>query len=258
MQNFGGVTYRIVVPSRARVDNMVQLFSLVPDAYVTVDEREIDDYRAAVPDGRLMPHPPLSTLGAIRQWILDNTPETCVVMLDDDFAGVIALIGRHTRSIKEPAAILKLFENQMQMCVDLGLSLFGFQREPNPMWLNGGNPFSLTAPAYAAIGVVGRKLKYDVSLSQREDLDLTMQALLKERVVLIDRRYYFDFGPVWSGRGGQQGMRTSEREIAETKKMKQRWGEYVQIETANKNGTTGSSIRVPRRQRIVSAGGNDD
>ena len=94
-----GLEYAIVVPSRRRTRHMPQLLSLLPTAVVCVDEIEMADYGPHVPAAQLWAHPPLASLGAIRQWILDHAGPPAIFMADDDLIDVICLVGRRVRKV---------------------------------------------------------------------------------------------------------------------------------------------------------------
>jgi len=244
------VPYEIVVPSRRRVENMPRILRLLPTATVTVDEREADDYAPHVPADRLLLHAPTETLGQVRQWVLDHREAEAVVMIDDDFRAVVAMPGRKPRRIVEPAAILRIVENAVDVAADLGVALFCWSRMPNPLQFCGHAPASLAALASNAWGVVGREFAVDKALNLCESVDLTLQNLLHRRIVWQDRRFYFDCGGVWAGQGGLQGVRTSDGEAAERRRMARRWGPYLELEAAKKGGTTGMSIRVQRQSAL--------
>ena len=106
-----------------------------------------------------------------------------------------------------------------------------------------------------AVGVIGKSIRYDRSLTYGEDIDLTMKHLLRNRIVYIDNRFYFDFGKAWGNQGGLQGIRTSEIETRDRARLQRRWGRYVRLgerTAAAKAGkhagrSTSASIRVKRK-----------
>jgi len=247
------VKYRLVIPSRRRAGKIAGIMGLLPTAFICVDEREEAEYRQVVPAKRLWLHAPTETLGEVRQWVLDNAPEESVVMVDDDFKWVRTLVGRRTRKIVEPGAILQIIENGITVSADLGIHLFGWQRNANPRDFYGYDPLSFVAVASAAWGVVGREHAVDVRLNLAESLDLTLTNLLENRIVYHDRRFYFDCGPRWKGAGGLQGIRTSDTEGDEKKWMDEKWGQYVSMDQKLKSGGTGMSIRVQRRCQLGGA-----
>jgi len=241
------IKYRLVIPSRGRADKIARILALLPTAIVCVDEREHLEYRKAIPVKKLWLHAPTGTLGEVRQWVLDNSQEEAVVMIDDDFRCVRTLVGRRTRKIVDPGAILQIIENGINVAADLGIHLFGWNRCVMLRQFYAYDPLSFGALASGAWGVVGREHAVDVRLNLAESLDLTLTNLLENRIVLHDRRFYFDCGPTWKGTGGLQGIRTSTTEGQEKEWMAEKWGQYVSMERKLQSGGTGMSIRVQRR-----------
>lgn len=244
------IDYQIVVPSKGRPGNMAGIMDLLPTAAICVDEREEAAYRDVVPKQKLVLHEPTKTLGQVRQWVLDHWEQECVVMIDDDFRQVVCNVGRRTRRITDPDAIRQVIENAATVSKELDIALFHWSRQPNPRDFKACDPISFKALASNAWGVVGREFKVDTSLNLCESVDLTLQNLLKRRIVFQDRRFYFDCGGVWSGRGGLQSMRTMEGQNDEKRKMAQRWGRYLGLDKKKRRGTTGMSLNVTRRQGL--------
>lgn len=241
----------IVVPSRRRPQNIQRILALLPKANICIDETELDAYASVTPKGQLTPHPPLQTMGAIRQWILDHYPHRGLCMIDDDFSAVYCLVGHKKRKITDPAAILAIITNTAQVTEDLGLGLFSWGRQPNPMHFKPYRPIGLCGFASNAWGVVGRTRRMDQSLVSAEDVDYTLQHLLHQRITYQDRRFYFDCGNVFSGPGGLQGIRTAETLAADTAALKAKWGAHVSAARRTATGVLGVSIRVKRSARLA-------
>ena len=245
----------IIVPSRRRPGNMAKLFSLLPAARVLVDKIEEAEYAAVCPPGRLILHPSLDRISKIRNFALDSSDAECVVMADDDLTCVRGLMGSRQRKIVEPEAIARILWNAYQTTSDLNLSLFGFARDVRwaIMAALPHNPYSFVAPAAGCFGIVGKELRFDDMLVTREDVDVTLQALLKQRILLHDRRFYFDFGRTWKGAGGNQGRRTAEVERIDNERIASKWGSYISFSTKDSKGAA-MSIRVKRKSELGTGG----
>jgi len=76
--------------------------------------------------------------------------------------------------------------------------------------------------AYRAWGPIGRDLKFDLELMQREDLDLP-EAILRKRVTFIDCRFAFIVG-IWNNEGGLQLVPTSEVCAKDDARIISKWG----------------------------------
>jgi len=228
---------------------MKRLKALLPTALVCVDESEVAEYEKA--EVKVLPHPKLPNIAHIRRWILQNVKGP-VCMIDDDLRAVNCLIGRRVRRTTDAGAILQIILNGYHVAKDLGLAVFCWQRNANPMQLNAADPFGLVIPSAGAFGVIGRDVRFDTRLERGEDIDLTMQSLMKHRITWCDRRFYFDFGPVFTGKGGNQGVRTGDENEANTKLLKEKWGQYISVDSAKERGSLNMAIRVKRRSAIAS------
>ena len=251
------VDYEVWIPSRHRADTIGRTLAMIPSAKVYVDEREEGAYRPVVGRSELMLHPPASGLVAVRAMMLKACTATCLVMVDDDLRGVVSLVGIKVRKYTEPTAVLQIIENMVNVSADLGLPVFGWNRNPRPLQFFASDPFGLVGPVSGAWGMIGHGYKPDAGLSSYEDLDLTMQVLRKDRVVLVDRRFYFDFGGVWRGKGGNQGLRTSESEDRDRLILERKWGAYISVQKSSNvvrsktSETFGMSVRVRRRGKTA-------
>lgn len=241
----------IFIPSRRRAANIPHMLSMFPAAFVVVDQVEAADYAAVVPKNQLVLHPSLDRLSKIRNWCLGKFQEECVVNIDDDLRCVRALVGRVTRKITEPAAIHRIVWNGYMTARDLGISAFCWCRDvrSSVMVYLPHDPYSLNGPIGGAVGLVGRRFEWYTELLGRTDADLTMQCLLKDRILIHDRRFYFDFGMMWSGAGWNSGKRTAETESRDMKEIAKRWGPYVSFSSTNKAGGSAFSVRVPRKNQ---------
>lgn len=237
----------IAVPSRKRSDNIPAMRKLLPSAWIVVDEKERADY-ADVAGDRLVCHPSLPRLGAIRQWILEHFDEEGVVQIDDDLQYVDCVVGHKKRIIRDPQAILRMIENTFVCSRDLGLPVFTWYRTRNTMHFKGNDPIGFTGPLSSAWGVVGREVNVDSGFTSRNDAEITMRVLQRHRIIYIDQRFYFYVGKIWAGQGGLQGIRTQEIDERERAELKKRWGRYLKIEALPEDTTSFSTGNVRRRQ----------
>jgi hypothetical protein len=226
-----------------------------------VDEREAESYGKFAPRDRLWLHAPTTTIGQVRALAVEHCPDECLVMLDDDFRCVRPLVGDRRAKITDPDAIRQIIENGLLVARDLGLSVFAWNRNPNPVMFQPFSPFGFVGPACGAFGVIGKKFTFDRALIHGEDCDFTLRALQAERIILCDNRYYFDFGPIGSSKGGLQGIRTDERIARDIEKLERRWGAHLSLSdrAGSQNwrggkGKTGMKIRVQRRNPLAKSG----
>ena len=188
-----------------------------------------------MPADRLIIHPPTETLGQVREWIVQNTPQHCVVQVDDDFTGVRPRIGLRRKKLIDPVAITSILVSGYQICNDLGLSAFYYAPNPNPSAFSPMEPIKLTAPMCGVFGILGKRLHFDKSLIHGEDCDFLMKVLLRDRVAYCDDRVCFDTGGMMHIPGGLQAMRTDAIMKNDVAKLKDRWGPHLLIQKKSHN-----------------------
>jgi len=252
------IDYEIWIPSRRRLRQVKRTLTMLPTAKVFVDRREEKEYRQVVGSKRLVLQDPCEGNRAARDMIMDACKASCLVMVDDDLRGVSSLTGRSVRVYREPGPILQIVENMVTIAADLGVKMFCWNRNPLPLQFFACDPIGLTGPLAGAWGMIGRDLRFDRRMFSLEDADLTMQCLLKHRLILCDRRFYWDFGPIWGGKGGNQGLRTAETHAKERAVLAAKWGRYLYVgESRNQIGADRSrkglamSVRVARRSNLA-------
>lgn len=251
--------YRIVVPSRKREDNMENILSMFPEATIVVREEEYKSYLRVTPKEQLVTLPGdfEGGIAKIRAWIMNNFDEDTIIQCDDDLKHVWCVVGQRPRKFKDADKIRRIIENSIQISKDLGISLFYYSRNKKPWSFSAGDPFAFCGGfAGGMFGINGRDLKFDTQLFTREDLDLTLQALKKDRIILSDRRFYFDFGHTFGGDGGNQGLRTDQSEENDKKYMRNKWKGSIKFDhmdsgKAKKKFTTGTRMLVKRKSPLV-------
>ena len=250
------IDYAIVVPSRGRPGNMERLRKLLPTALICIDERERAAYAEVVPAANLLLHPPLTGAPAARNWIIQNVKARCLIQCDDDLFGVRSTVGSR-RYLTDPEEILAVLENAATACCDLGLTTFCFSRTSNTTIIRPAErPIVPVQQVYGCWGVMNeaRERLYDTTLKSRADLDWTLNTLLRDRCVLADVRFYFDFGASFSGAGGNSGLVTAEDFRRSTETVAKRWGRAISFRQPGymKNrDTTAGKPAVRRNNRLA-------
>jgi len=222
--------YAIVVPSRARAHNMPTIRALFPSAIVCVDEREKEDYAKEVPADKLLLHPPMDGFAVCVNWIMDAVKAPILIFVDDDCTGVRVRTGSF-RFIEDPEEILAILENAATACSELGLTTFAFSRTMNRAMIKPDEipirPISYLSNVFGIMGAA-RHRKMDPKYAGRNAIDLTLRTLLEDRVIYGECRFYFECGPVFSGRGGNVGLVSNERFVQSTRNLVETWGKCVQ------------------------------
>jgi hypothetical protein len=252
----GALELRVVIPSKGRSETIRKhTLSLFPDATVLVDEAERDTYAQVVDEGRLITHPGVQPAVRILNWILDNVKADVVVIADDDLIDLRAMPGWSPRRYKgDPEAARQVLEATAQCAIDAGCGLFGFSQNEHPLFFRPQEPFRLNRWIGSVIGFVGdHGLRYDENVTLHEDADLSLQALMRHRIIWCENRWCFV--PLrLTNAGGNTGARSADRDAEERIYLKEKWGRYIAFTTRPSWGkrqtatTLMTSLRVPRRQ----------
>lgn len=233
----------IIIPSKGRPNTVKTVLSILPSARYCIAESEVEAYGITNKNNLLVHPDSLKGLVPKRQWILDNVTERCVFQCDDDIYEVVSLVGYRPRRITDPDAIFRIIHNVAYVCDELGLKLFGYTQIPKPLYAPDNRPFAFCSIVMGAFGIIDRELSYDMNLVTREDVDLTLQALSKYRVNLIDTRFCFN-GEAWDNPGGLQSLRSQEQEAKDMAYMKQKWGAHVDWKTGSKEQSKRNHVTI--------------
>jgi TET-Associated Glycosyltransferase len=226
------LNYKIVIPSRRRVQNMPPMRALLPDAFVCVDEAEVADYRAAVPESKIIPHPPLGSLARIRNWILNSLSEPVIVMIDDDLLRVRTVFTRTKKSIRDPESILDIIENSMAAAQDCGAGVFCWMMIDNPYLLSippDFAPIKMNGVISGSFGLLGRARetrRFDERMIGKADFDFTLETLRVDRFMFVDTRFQFHHARVFGGQGGNVGLIDQAAAERTNRRMRKKWGGY--------------------------------
>lgn len=253
---------RIRIPSRKREKNVSRLLAVFPDAVFVVHESEAEVYAKEAGKEHVETHKVVGSINAIRYGIIKNGPaDGSLLMIDDDFKCRVQVVCREKPyNLTNPIDIRQIVENTAQASMDVGAKMFGFAPSARPVYFRPQDPFNLTGYIQQAIGLHGTDILPDLSFKNMEDADMVLQCLLRHRFVFVDTRFHFDFGLVWDGAGGLQGVRTLEQESADRKAVAAKWGEYIQLYRhgkKQKNNTSQSmplAIKVRRRSHLATGG----
>jgi hypothetical protein len=250
--------YAIVVPSRRRAANMRRLLSLLPTAIVVVDESDVE-YRKVVPASQLLTYSGsqggaryrISTLGRLRNFIMSVVDAEYVVHIDDDLRRVVSevsVFGRR-RVIVDPSDIRAIIENGVRILQDLELPLFGWGGSQYQQWDHPQlNSFCFESAVSGAFIVRnGTGSAWNRNLMTQVDFELSMQTLLKQRAIVTDKRFFFDFGDDDLSAGGLSNLVNDKIRRSDEDLILSQWGQYVEVQEKK---TRYSKLK---RRRLVSA-----
>lgn len=221
---------RLVIISRSRSKSISgNTCKIFPEwVEVLVPESEETDYRNSIRNPLITVPDDVQGLGMLRNYCVQTFPEEIVIMIDDD----IKYCYRMTKEKSERVSGQELVEvivNAAIMARDAGCHFFGFNQTDIRKY-NGTKPFGLNGWVGTVVGVIGKEMKF-ISDPFKVDIDFSLQNLEIHRIIWIDNRYYFRNNKDCNV-GGNSLYRNKDNHSKSFKKLKDKWGKYVQIKEA--------------------------
>lgn len=225
--------------------NKVLTLNYLPFCRIWVDEGEYEAYKESYPDADIVscPQGVQGNLCRIRNWILDREFERgmdVVLIIDDDLNYVERFYykdGYAYNKYKIKAdEFLEFVEKYAQMAKDIGAKFWGINVNTDNLSYRWSVPFSTRSYIGGPFQcfLKGNRCKYDENLPLKEDYDMTLQQLNKERVVLRINSYHYVCKQS-ENVGGCATYRNREREHQQLLALQKKWGaSIVRIDTTNK------------------------
>lgn len=228
----------IVTPSYKRPRDCITA-EYLSRATIAVHEFETGEYREHNENDLLVMPDDLQKQGmsVIRNWILDNTPEDEVLMIDDD----IKYIGRFENTDRKKLSegeVYHLIENGFRMARELGTKLWGINLQSDGKFYREYTPFSFSQVVLGPfMGIIkDEDIRFDERLGLKEDYDYALQVLNKYRKILRFNKYHYKARHI-EDEGGAATHRTMKKEQNQAKLFQQKWGEdIVKIDRKTQNG----------------------
>jgi len=234
--------FRIVIISRGR-SKTIESHKLFPYADLIVPEEEREEYKKAVSNNLVTTPNNIIGLGILRNWVLDNYKEECIVMVDDDIKALYYIGGVNAKRIENADTIEAVIYNAYIMASDINLGFFGFNQAWDVRKYKADSPIVLNSWAGGVVGIIGRELKFCKN-KFKVDIDFALQNLLHKRIVIIDSRYSFAQARD-RNKGGNSKYRTKEGVENEIAYLKNKWGKHFKIK---KTKTTYQTILDVKRK----------
>lgn len=237
----------VFVPSYRRGERKSITQEYLPFAKLVVSESEAAQYEQSGNDIVVCPDEVQGNLCRVRNWILDqNKKARGVLILDDDYSGIFRWIGKE-RNFKKLSffEVEEFIEHGFALAEQVGAFMWGINcvvdkgayRENTPFCMVRylGGPFQAFRP---------NPLRYDESLSLKEDYDMTMQQLSRFRVALRFNMYCYQVKQN-EQKGGCATYRNIKREQAQFKALQDKWGsDFIRVDDGNDK----NSIRTRREK----------
>ena len=162
----------------------------------------------------------------VRNYILDNSEEKNILLIDDDHTKFAAWINNQRTTLDENET-MNFFSDMFDMCETNNIHFWGVLPNNDNLSYREITPFSLSSYIGGPIqGFCNCDMRYDESLPLKEDYDMTLQILNKYRIAL--RANYFVYYPKQhTNKGGCASYRTTKKEIEQAERLKKKWGSKI-------------------------------
>ena len=218
----------ITIPSYKRADNCATA-KMLSRAVIFCHDFEKDEYKKynnnkieIIPDelqGKGM--------AIIRNYILDNTNDSEILMADDD----INYIGHWENIVlhkMEENDIYRMIENNYRLCRECETILWGLNLQYDKKFYREYSPFSLSSVVLGPfLGIIKDEgIRFDERLGLKEDYDYSLQVLKKYRKILRFNKYHYNCGHI-KIKGGCRGYRNKEKEKEQSILFSKKWGKKI-------------------------------
>lgn len=226
---------KYVIPSYRRA-NSITTMDYLSRTVCVVSEDEIDEYRKKNPhiDPNRFIECPREYQGhgkpKVLNWILDNLFDDCDVLieLDDDIHAYMFHV-KNGKDEKIPEDdVYEIFENNSRLAIEWGCAIWGLNINSDPLSYDEFKPFRLHG--YIDGGTVAHVrddgLRYDETLSIKEDVDFFLQNLQKYHKALRIEKIYVN-KESFTNEGGANAIRNEELEKEQFNRMQAKWGSNI-------------------------------
>lgn len=224
-------TFNIYVPSYKRYDKIKTKNILDYCTYV-VRQSEAQDYMdAGIEDMLAVEDSQIDSMLKVYQWIIDNTKEDIIVMIDDDISNLIYRTDYNVAIEDKETATAEL-ERIAVMMEDLKIGFAGVDFTSRPYGYTQEFDFKGTAGGLVWINKEFFKAKPDPNVEYNEDCDKVLQELLHNRIILKPK--YLCMNAVLDvNAGGSNEGKLRQKQLDSIEYMKLKWGRYFQYSFKN-------------------------
>lgn len=222
----------VCAPSYKRADN-IRTKSYLPFINLYVAYEEYEKYIQYNKDTKIIQCEKgiQGNISRVRNYIIkkelqeNNRDAVCIV--DDDMKGVYFWEGGKANKVDTDNFILFLYKYTL-LAKDLGVYLWGINVNQDKQVYRAYTPFSLTSYIGSPFMVFlkGNNCWFDDRLSLKEDYDMTLQQLNKNRKVLRINKYYYIVKQSEQA-GGCASYRNYTEEERQFNLLQKKWGKNI-------------------------------
>lgn len=226
------LTFGVYVPSYNRYNDKVRMYDYLEYCTYVVRKSEEKLYREKGIDNLwVVEDEKIDDLWKVHQYILDNSPEDIIVIIDDDGKMIYRNITSYDMSKEEASAEL---ERVAQIMVDLNIGYGCTGATPMPYNYDAEFGFKCVSGGCKWFYKKCFKAKIDANTFFNFDCDLELQELLKNRIILSPK-YFIDIGGQDTNKGGSNTDKNSIKRKSGIEYMKLKWGKYFDYNNNNNN-----------------------
>jgi hypothetical protein len=227
---------------------LVSTDTVIRNCRIVVPESQADDYRTGeIYNGAQIVVCPDGADGNLcrkRNWILDQATSEWVLIVDDDYQ-YIGMIEEQRQRRLDLDEVDRMLATGFQMCADLGTTMWGINVQVDPKFYMAYTPFSLLNPILGPFqAFVNQDLRYDEDLFLKEDYDLWLRTIYRERKTLRFNKYHYMVDHL-SKIGGQVANRTMIEEERQLRRLREKFGSKVVKWDLDKS--INPKVRVPHK-----------
>jgi hypothetical protein len=227
----------INIPSYKR--HYVETLEYLPDAKVWVCESEYEGYKNQNALAEIIPCEKgiQGNTSRIRNHIIQTelgNGMDAVCIIDDDMKGVFYWENLEKKLVDKDN-FMEFLEKYSFMAMELGVYLWGVNPNNDKQSYAEFNPFSSLSFIGAPFMVFlkGNNCWFDERLPLKEDYDMTLQQINKNRKVLRINKYFYRVKQS-NQTGGCAAFRNYDYELEQLELLQQKWGEKI-VKLDNKN-----------------------
>jgi hypothetical protein len=195
-----------------------------PKTRYVVSESEAKDYEKAGFKNLLICPDSVSGMAKVRNWIVDNTKTSRLLMTDDDLKHLMRW-DNHKKRYLSPEEADEFVEMGFFLAKEFGVKLWGISLIPDKAAYREMTPFSLSKMILGPFTgfILPVECRYDEKLPLKEDYDFCIQMLNKYRKILRFNYVAYDVD-LHKMEGGCSTYRTLDIEKAQLKLLRKKWG----------------------------------
>lgn len=221
-------TLGVYVMSYNRSDKILTK-NLVEYCTYVVRKSEEEKYRAAGIDDLIAVDDELINSGIkALEWIVYNTPEDIVAILDDDIKSFMYR-GARTDPIDDPEVVSTEIERLAQILYDLNLGYLTTDATPRPYGYDQPFGFNGASGAFRIFNKAVYKAKRDKEIPYNSDIDCILQELAYNRVIL-NPKYFCAAAAIDTNAGGMTTDKTRKAQLDSIAALKIKWGKYFRYD----------------------------